>query len=41
MISSLQAEMEEWQVFNATGLDADLPTGANEHLQRHPQRLAA
>jgi len=41
MISSLQAEMEEWQVFNATGLDADLPTSANEHLQRHPQRLAA
>ena len=41
MISSLQAEMEEWERFNATGLDADLPTGAGEHLQRHPQRLAA
>ena len=41
MISSLQAEMEEWQRFSATGLFADLPTGAGEHLQRHPHRLAA
>lgn len=41
MITSLDAETAQWERFNATGLDADLPAGADEHLQRHPQRLAA
>ena len=41
MIASLEAEKAQWERFNTTGLDTDLPTGANEHLQRHPHRLAA
>lgn len=41
VINSLEAELAQWERFNLTGLDADLPTGANEHLLRHPQILAA
>lgn len=41
MIASLEAETAQWGRFNATGIFADLPTGAGEHLQRHPHRLAA